>query len=224
MLKLVVKDFRANESYLLLSLAMMIAIGVGYQMAMKMGSDLEPEIYVLVVILSTMVASKLLILTEAEAGADKLVAGLPVNRKQMVLARYLSLVLIIGMALLVHWGTIQLSADDAMRQEHPFIFRPELWIVLWFLLIVSDAFSFPFHFLFGAVKGALMYGLTLITFMLLTILTITLINSNVAWSHLFLRVSQQPIGLIMAELVAIFFVILGGSVFLSINAFKNKDL
>ncbi len=224
MLKLVIKDFRANQGYLLLLFAILILIGMGYSMAIKAESDIEPEIYVLVIILSATVASKLFILTEVEAGADKLIAGLPVNRKQMVLARYLSSVLMIILTLIVHCTIIYLTSDEAMRHENQFMYRPEIWIVSGLLLMVSDAFSFPFHFAFGAIKGAVMYGFTLISFMILTILIISMTNSNVAWREFFLKISQQSVGLIFGELAFIFLLILGSSILISINAFKNKDL
>ncbi|MDW3190892.1 MAG: ABC-2 transporter permease [Cytophagales bacterium] len=223
-LKLVIKDFRANTGYLLLLFAILISISVGFNLSIITEGKVESEVYLLVILISTTMATKLFIITETEVSADKLIAGLPVNRMQMVLARYLSSIMMIFLALMVHWSIVHLVSNEVVRSENGILYRPDMWIVMGLLLTLSDAFSFPFHFVFGAIKGGLMYGFALIAFIILTILTITLINNNDAWKALFLKITQQPTGLIFTELIALYLLILGSSMLISMNAYKNKDL
>ena len=99
-----------------------------------------------------------------------------------------------------------------------------MWMASALILIASDAFSFPFYFRFGAIKGALIYGATLITCMILTILVISVLNPGALLHNLYLRIVQQPAWVIVTELTTLFLLILGSSILISINAYKNKDL
>ncbi|MEO9869688.1 ABC-2 transporter permease [Ekhidna sp.] len=224
MLKLVIKDFRANRTYLLLLFIVLAAISFGFNLAIIAESEVEAELFPLVVILSAMVASKLFILAEAEVSADKLFAGFPVTRKEMVLAKYISSGLLILMALSIHLLVIRISSTEALRSENSFIYQPEMWIISGLILIISDAFSFPFYFRYGIAKGAMMYGVVLITFMMLTVLVLNMLNPGDLLHALFLRVTDQPAWAIFAELVALFLLILSSSILISISVFKTKDL
>lgn len=224
MWKLVIKDFRAHLGYLVFLFAFIASISMGFNIAIKSGNDIETELQILTVILSAMVASKLFILTEVENGTDKLFLGFPVARKQMVLAKYMSSILMILITMSVYLITVYLISDETQRHENEILYRPAVWIVSALILIVSDFFSFPFYFGFGPVKGALIYGFTLIAFMILTVLVINLLNPGMLLHQFYLLISQQPAGLILVELVVLFLLIAGGSILISIRTFNHKDL
>lgn len=224
LIKLILKDFRVNTIYLTLLFVVLAAISFGFNMAIISESNVESELYVLAVILSAMVSSKLFLLTEAEVNADRLIAGFPVTRNQIVAAKYLSSALLIFISLIIHMLVIRISSTEVLRSENAFMYQSEMWIISGLLLILSDAFSYPFYFRYGIVKGALMYGLTLITLMIVTVFILNMFNPADALHNLVIRITAQSPYLLFTELLMLFVLIVGGSISISINVFKNKDL
>ncbi|MEP1032485.1 ABC-2 transporter permease [Ekhidna sp.] len=224
MLKLVIKDFRANTMYLLLLLVVIAGISVGFNFSIISELDIETELYVVAVILSTTVASKVFAISDNESNADLFFAGLPVNRKQMVIAKYISSAMLVLITLGVHYLAILLSSNETLRMEHAFMYQPPIWILTFLLLTFSDAFSFPFFVRFGLAKGAMAYGTFLLTLMIVTVLTINMLNpSDLLYEWFIILTNQHPIALI-SELAIFGCLILGSSMIISINAFKHKDL
>lgn len=224
LLKLIIKDFRVNSIYLALLFVVLAAISFGYNMAIISESNVESELYVLAVILSAMVSSKLFLLTEAEVNADRLIAGFPVTRKQIVLAKYMSSGLLILISLIVHMLVIRISSTEVLRSENAFMYQSEMWIISGIILILSDAFSYPFYFRFGIIKGAIIYGLTLITLMVVTVVILNSFNPVNSLHKLIVRITAQSPYLLFIELAMLFVMLVGGSISISTNAFKNKDL
>ncbi|MEP0986503.1 ABC-2 transporter permease [Ekhidna sp.] len=224
MLKLVIKDLRANTMYLLLLFVVIAGISAGFNIAIKAKVDIEVELYVLAVILSTMIASKVFTISDNESNADLFFAGLPVNRKQIVLGKYLSSAMLVLVTLGVHFLAITLSSNEALRAAHHFMYQPPLWIFSFIILTFSDAFSFPFFFRFGIAKGAIVYGFCLLVLMIVTVLTVNMLNPTDLLYQVYLTlINQHPIALIV-ELAVFGFLILGGSIIISIHVFKHKDL
>ncbi|MFK7953102.1 MAG: ABC-2 transporter permease [Ekhidna sp.] len=224
MLKLVIKDFRANTMYFLLLLIVIAGISVGFNISIITELDVEAELYVVAVILSTTVASKVFALSDNEANADLFFAGLPVNRKQIVVGKYISSAMLVLVTLGIHFLAITLSSNEALRLEHTFMYQPPMWIFTFLLLTFSDAFSFPFFFRFGMAKGAMVYGIFLLTLMILSVLTINMLNpADLLYEWFITLTSQHPIELI-SELAIFGCLVLGSSIFISINVFKHKDL
>ncbi len=224
MIRLVIKDFKANSMYLLLLFVVIAGISFGFNISIIKELDIETELYVIAVILSTTVASKVFAISDNEANADLFFAALPVNRRQMVMAKYISSSMLILITLGVHYLAISLSSNEALRLEHAFMYQLPIWIFSFLLLILSDAFSFPFFFRFGLAKGAMAYGTFLLTLMIVSILTINMLNpSDLLYEWFIILTNQHPIALI-TELAIFGCLILGSSIIISINVFKHKDL
>lgn len=220
MWKLFIKDIRVNREYLGLMLSLLAAISFGFSL------DIVPdvEIYVLVVILSSLITSKLFLIMDETTQTVSFFASLPITRAQLVLSRYLSSFLCMMIALAVHLVVIHLSASTELQEEAAFLFRPGLWIITPVLLILSDAFSFPFFFRYGFVRGAFFYGLTLIMLMIFTVMAIRFYVPQGFAQHIIHWVSERPFWLIVAAFLTIVSMILGGSVLISIHTFKRQDI
>lgn len=224
MLKLVIKDFRISKFYLLLLFIVLAAVSVGFMLSLRAGNSIEAELYVIVVILSAVISSKLFLLIEAEADADRLFIGLPITRKQLVVSKYIVSTLMILLVLMVHLVAVLASSSVEMRNENYLMFYPAMWIISGLVLILSDSLSFPFYFRFGLLKGGIMYGITMLTLSLLTVFTLGQINRSIWFHDLVMCILSQPIGFLITEFIALFILILWGSIFISISVFKNKDL
>lgn len=224
MLKLVIKDFQVSRIYLLLLIAVLAIISVGYTQALGNGEKVESELYVIVVLLSAMISSKLFLLQEAESNSETLIAGLPLTRKQIVIGRYLSSFLMVVLVLVVHLISIQLGSTGTLRNENHIMYRPEMWIISGMALMLADALAFPFYFKFGLGKGALMYGATMIFLFFLTVFTIGQYDRSKWFQEFVKAVFSQPKVLLTIELIILFLLILWSSISISINVYKNKDL
>ncbi len=224
MLKLVIKDFQVSRIYLLLLIAVLALISIGYTRALGSGEKVESELYVIVVLLSAMISSKLFLLQEAESNSETLIAGLPHTRKQIVIGRYVSSFLMILVVLGVHLIAIQISSTDALRNENYIMYHPEMWIISGLALMLADAIAFPYYFKFGLGQGALMYGATMIFLFFLTVFTLGRYDRSIWFREFMQAVFEQPKVLLTIELIILFLLVLWSSLSISINVYKNKDL
>ena len=129
-----------------------------------------------------------------------------------------------AMAVMVHLLVIHLSATSELLEEAAFLFRPEMWIITPLLLLLSDAFSYPFYFRFGFVKGAIIYGFVLISLMILTVITIRFWIPEELGQQIVGWISGLQPWLAYAGLIAIICLIQGSSVLVSIEFYKRQDL
>jgi len=224
MLSLIIKDFRAQKQYLLLLFIMIAGISAGFNIAQRVEADIEVELYILTVVLSTLIASKLFTLFDYQANAELFFAALPVTRKQMVIAAYSSSAVLAIVTLGVHFLAIVLSSTELLRAEHTFMYEAPMWIFAFVALVLTDAFSFPFSFKYGLAKGSFVYGCFFITLIITAIVTINTLNPTgflYTWVTAFLK--QSPVMLI-SQLTVFGIIILGISIFISIHTYQGKDL
>lgn len=224
MWKIFVKDIRVNREYLLLLLIVLAGISFGFCQGVVADIGLEVEAYVLAVFLSSLIASKLFVIVDETTNVEQLFASLPVTRVQLVVSKYLSSFLHMALAMVVHLTVIHLSMTEELLTEAAFIYRPEFWIITSILLILSDAFTYPFYFRYGFVKGAIIYGFALISFMILTVITINILGRKELVQNFIRWVSSLEPWVVYASLVITILTILGSSLLISINIYKKQDL
>ncbi len=224
MLSLIIKDFRAQKQYLLLLFIMIAGFSAGFNIAQRVEADIEVELYILAVVLSTLFASKLFTLFDFQANAALFFAALPVTRKQMVIAAYSSSALLAVVTLSVHYIAVVLSSTELLRAEHSFMYEAPMWIFAFVIMVLTDAFSFPFSFKYGLVKGSFFYGCFFITLIITAIITINTLNPAgliYSWFNAFLK--QSPVWII-SQLIVFGIIILGTSIFISMRTYQGKDL
>ena len=105
MRQLIIKDFRANWTYLLFVLAILFAISMAflYNWIGENGrSDPGLVLYFLIVLLSSALVSMLFMKVDEVYRSDEIYASLPVIRSQIVIARHGSGAVVFLMSLT--WG------------------------------------------------------------------------------------------------------------------------
>ncbi|PCI31468.1 MAG: hypothetical protein COB60_11590 [Flavobacteriaceae bacterium] len=165
MLQLVIKDFRANWSYVLLGLAVLLTLSMTFiYTALREPFAVDPDvlIYFLIVIVSSIVFSLLFLMIEQLYNTNILYASVPVSRKQFVQQRYVATYFQLILALGVHFLGLQIgiyfygSMDPLVLEA---LYNPLTWLLILIVLVILNGFSMPFYFKFGVRKGILIIGL-----------------------------------------------------------------
>lgn len=224
MLLLIIKDFRAQKLYLMLLFIVITGMSAGFNITQRMETDIEMELYIFAVVLSTIIASKLFMLIDYQTNAELFFGALPVNRKKMVMSSYGSSALLALLILGVHYLAVIISSTEDLRTAYAFMYEAPMWIFAFVLLVLTDAFSFPFSFKYGLVKGTFVYGCFLITLIITAIVTINTLNPSgllYSWFTAFFR--QSPV-ILISQLTVFGIIILGVSIFISIRTYQGRDL
>ena len=112
MLQLIIKDFRANRVYVLMSLAILFIISTVFiLLVLEASDDIEPElvVYTIIIMLSSSSVSLLFFFQDEVFKTDEIFVSLPVKRSEVVLAKYATSFLQLLLALFVHFLGLQLG-------------------------------------------------------------------------------------------------------------------
>ncbi len=231
MLQLILKDFRANWLYQLFSLVILFSISTLFIYLMLEGNgsaDPELVIYFMVVMLSSSFVSLLFMKVDEIYHTDEIFVSLPVTRNQIVLAKYASSFFQVLLALIFHFFGTQLGAYLQENLGHPELeitYSPILWSSILIALLLFKSYAYPLYFKFGLTKGAAIHSV--IQFFFFVIFVTLMINYNNAWAdfqHSLKWLVNQNRLEVLAVFTAFFLLIMGGSMVLSTNFFKNKDI
>ena len=231
MLQLILKDFRANWMYQLFSLVILFSISTLFiYLMLKENGNADPElvIYFMVVMLSSSIVSLLFMKIDEVHHTDEIFASLPVTRSQIVLAKYSTSFIQISLALVAHFLGAKFGAYMEGSMNYPeleIIYKPMLWLSILIALLFLKSYAYPLYFKFGLTKGAVIHSV--IQFCFFAIFVTIMINYNNAWAdfqHGLKWVVNQNKLEVLAIFTAFFLLIMGGSMVLSTNFFKNKDI
>ena len=231
MLALVIKDFRANWTYVVLGLAVLLTLSMSFiYTALKAPFAVDPDllIYFLMVIVSSIVFSLLFLMIEQLYNTNIIFASLPVSRKQFVVQRYVATYLQFVLALGIHFIGLQLGiyfygvTDQVVLES---IHNPLVWLLILLVLISINGFSMPFYFKHGLGKGILIIGL-IQCFSCISFVYV-MISFTEIWDGcqqlIFAIISLNPL-VTIPICIGITFLISWVSTQISISIYKSKDL
>ncbi len=229
-LKLIVKDFRANAAYTISSLVilfMVSAVFISLFIIENGRADPELAFYFVIVVFSSSIVSLLYIKVDELYGMEKVFFSMPIAKKQIVIGKYGSTLTHIVFALLIHFLGTQIAAIINRVPDYPHLGitrYPMFWFWLLLIIICFKSFAYPFFFKFGLARGSLVYGLIQFTLIVLMVLGHKLyalfknLDTVVVW------VSNQ--NLLITILVCASFVLglMAFSIKLSIHFYNQKTL
>ena len=231
MLQLILKDFRTNWLYQLFSLAILFSISTLFiylMLAENSNADPELVIYFMVVMLSSSIVSLLFMTMDELHHTDNFFASLPVTRNQIVIAKYSTSFMQILLALIVHFLGANFGAYIEGSINYPeleIIYKPILWLSILIGLLLFKSYAYPLYFKFGLGKGIAIHSA--IQFLFFALFVIIMINYSKTWDYFQEGISwmlDQNEWMLLTVFIAFFFLMMGGSMILSIKGFKNKDI
>lgn len=231
MLQLVIKDFRANWSYVLLGLAVLLTLSMAFiYTALKAPFAVDPDIliYFLIVIVSSIVFSLLFLMIEQLYNTNILFASVPVSRKQFVEQRYVATYLQFILALGVHFLGLQFGIYFYGAMDHLVIeplHNPLIWLLILIVMIIINGFSMPFYFKFGLRKGILIIGL-IQSFSFIAFIYIMMSFSEIwdAFQNMIFNIIAINTLITIPICIGLSLLITWISIQTSVSIYKSKDL
>lgn len=232
MLQLIFKDFRAYLPYQLLSLLVAFVMStLAVVFMLTAGDQIYLGIFVVGSMLCSSMFSMVFMMMDESYGASEVYASLPVSRRQIVWARYLTssvqILLVLAACILAAQpvAVFQESLDDPALQV---IYHPLFWVMMLLLLLLVVGFSYPFYFKYGLGKGALILGLVQIVLIVVAGLAYYLFApyldlKNELHTVFQWLLRQKPLFLILL-VTGVWLIMLRGSVELSVRLFQKRDL
>ena len=230
MLQLIIKDFRANGTYQLWSLAILFSISTLYiWLVLNANTNIEPELilYTLTVLLSSSFVSLLFFIQDDLSKTDEVFVSLPVTRGEVVMAKYVSSFLQLGFALFAHFLGFHLGIllhGGASSFDLAFILTPKFWLALPLVLVLFKSFSYPLYFRFGLSTGAIIHSIIQFFLLVTVIVSVRIFNLATFMNQVLEWISNQNAFATLALLIISFLLLLTGSIMLSIKLFKNKNI
>ncbi len=231
MLALVIKDFRANWTYVVLGLAVLLTLSMSFiYTALKAPFAVDPDliIYFLMVIVSCVLFSLLFLMIEQLYNTNIIFASLPISRKQFVVQRYAATYLQFVLALGVHFIGLQLGiyfyglTDLAALG---LVYNPLIWLLILLVMMCINGFSMPFYFKHGLGRGILIIGL-IQCFSCITFVYIMISFSEI-WDEIqdvIFTVISIDTFITIPICIGITFLISWISTQISFSIYKSKDL
>ena len=236
MFKLVAKDYKSNNLFIVLLLVLALLLGLGFSYGWLDGQTGEnsedPEtglatfFYFIVVFASIRINSLMFFLNEEANSTAAVMASLPVKRSQIVASKFMGMLLQIVPVLILH-VVIALAVakwvvgmdTSSMKQ----IMSPFMWLVPGVFVVLANSFSFPFYFKFGVSKGGpivLLIQFLILASFILGHLVFNYSDSIEAFIYMVKRHQVQTFGsLMLFTLIAV-----GTSILFSIKIYNNKEL
>ncbi|AFU68319.1 ABC-type transporter membrane protein [Psychroflexus torquis ATCC 700755] len=231
MLQLILKDFRANWLYQLVSLAILFCISLLfiYHMIEENGSaDPELVIYFVVVLLSSSAVSLVFMMIDEMYKMNEFCISLPVTRNQIVVAKYTSSIVQLALALVLHFLGVQVVVyfhGGLGNPELEIINNPIIWISAFMILLLFKSYSYPIYFKFGLMKGVAIHSV--LQFILFVIFVVLMANYNHSWNGYPEGISwilNQNKWALLIVVTAFTILMMKGSTVLSTKIFKKKDI
>ncbi len=229
-LKLVLKDFRANWAYQLDSMVLLFALSTLFIYIMLLeNAQLDPEvvIYFMMMLMSTSIVSLLFMKMDELYKMDELFVSLPVTRTEIVIGKYLSSIIQVLLALPVHFMGVQLGFyfhGSLKNPELAFIYNPLLWIAMGSVILLFKSYAYPFYFKFGLSIGVAIHSVIQFLLLVLFILSSQLFNLQLIINKVVERVSTHNGYLVFAILAMALIVLMSLSIALSSKIYKNKAI
>lgn len=230
MLQLIIKDFRANGVYQLLSLLILFIISTVFILLVLEASDgIEPELvlYTIIVALSSSSVSLLFFFQDEVFKTDEIFVSLPVTRREVVLAKYATSILQLFVALFVHFLGLQLGVlihGGSSNPDLDIITSPIYWLSIPIVLLLFKSYAYPLYFKFGLAIGALIHTIIQFLLIVIVILSAKIFNFFELMDRTLNWVSSQNGYAIILVLGSCFLIIMSASMILSIKLFKNKEI
>jgi len=231
MLQLVIKDFRANWTYVLLGLAVLLTLSMSFiYTALKAPFEVDPDIliYFLIVIVSSIVFSLLFLMLEQLYNTNILFASVPISRKQFVEQRYLTTYLQFLLSLGVHFLGLQIGIYFYGAIDHSTIeplYSPLIWLLILIVMIIINGFSMPFYFKFGLRKGVFIIGLIqCFTFIAFVYIMMSFSEIWAAFQNMIFNVIALNTFITIPFCIALSLLITWISIQTSVSIYKSKDL
>lgn len=232
MLLLILKDFRANWLFQLLSLFVTVVLCLITLAAMQDdGGQIIIVLYGAIIVGMCSLISLVFMRADEYFKVDELYASLPVTRSQIVKARYSTSFVQILLVLtccflstkseLVHQGGLE---DPALR----IIYHPIFWFVLLVLVLMLISISYPFYFKYGLERGVVVLALIHLGVLILGFVVNKMIGTTEILSGFFEQsyqlLFQQSWMIFLASFLFFVAMILIASVKLSCKFYQNRDL
>ena len=230
MLKLILKDFRANWKYENSLLILMLTLGFLY-MLLILFKNVEIELYVMIIFISCIAFPKLFLILDELAGVTETIVSLPVSRRQIVKARYYSFIIQLSLTLFAHYIAIQLSYMLLSAQSNDafnLLFDIRMWMVIGIVALLMECFAYPFYFKFGLWKG--MITVAVIQFLMIVFLIFIsrffgdVVNTLVLIETTTTFIAQQEQWVTLIAFISFIALAFKLSMAISNMAYKNKDL
>ncbi|MCE7993005.1 MAG: ABC-2 transporter permease [Roseivirga sp.] len=241
--RLVAKDFRANGLYLAISLGILFVLNAILSFGV-LGSESGPvsaggdakltvaiPMFFLVSVLGSKVASLLFLKIDDMSDSNTFFASLPVKRKELVKARYISSAILACVALVVLLlATLPAYFIYGASYSETFslLHYPAFWCIFLLFIWFSNSISFPFYFRFGLARGV--FTVVIIQVLLATAMVIILLDPDVREGILDFAegaldwINTIHIALLGLGSLGITLLLMLGSAMLSVKFYKVRDL
>ncbi len=230
MVQLILKDFRVHALLVVICLAALFAASTLYiALVLLSGNGFKTELmlYTLITILSSSAVSLLFFIQDEMFKTDAVFVSLPVSRKQLVWSKYISSIVLLLLAFTAHFFGFQLGVviNNGVGFEGAVVYEgPLLWCMLLLAVVAFKSYAFPLYFKFGMATGGMVFSV----FQLLVVIAFLYslqfetwtdqINAVVVWAE------QRSLGGLFGMLLCLVVLLTSGSMPLSAQLFKNKNL
>ena len=240
LIKLVKKDFQSGKVYTIFSLVILFILSV-LLMASTMdlntansageSATIEMMIYLIMITLVSRVGSLLYMKLDELYNVSYVITSLPVTRKEIVMAKYVSASLHVGLSLLIQLLAVVIVILISGLWSAPglsFAYSPTFWFALLLILIAYNSLSFPVYFKYGLSRGVM--AVLLIQFALALIIITVVYNLDDLsilfnqFENLLEWLKDQSLAGVLLVAILIVSLITTLSIKLSVNTYKVQDL
>ena len=231
MKQLILKDFRANWQYLLMSFCVLFTISTLfiYSMLEYQGrADPDLILYFLQVMMTSIFFSLLFFKVDEMYNTNEIFVSLPVSRSQIVKARYVNTVVYVFIAIIIHFAGSQFGIfihNGSQNSELILLYNPSLWGFVFLSALIIGAYSMPFYFKFGINKGVLV--VFVIHFLFVVFVITLIINMNGLWSDVqkaLMSIIKISNTILIYSYISIVMLVVLISTLISVKIYKNKEI
>ncbi|MBV6645778.1 MAG: ABC-2 transporter permease [Cyclobacteriaceae bacterium] len=229
---LILKDFRANWLFQLISLLMITGLcllTIGGML--DDGGQILIVIYLAIVISACSLTSLVFIKSDEYHGTESVFVSLPVARKQIVVARYITSLIQILLVLTCCYLATKFGSVLQERYNDPVLkvlYLPVVWAALLVFSLLLKSFSYPAYFKYGLERGMAILAAIHFGILTLGVLIHWMFGKSsiqIAYIQYFLEWLSQQNGLIIIGSVSTLALLCWvTSLKLSCKFYKTRDL
>ena len=229
-IKLILKDFKAHWRYWLDGLVLLFVISTLFiYMMLLQNAKFDPEVlfYFMVMLLSTSVVSLLFMKLDELSKVDEIFVSLPITKTEIIIAKYISSIVLVMLALPVHFLGVQLGVYFYGGQGLPDVeitYNPLLWLSMGAVLLFFKSYAYPLYFKFGLSIGVAIQSAIQFLLIILLILSINVFNFQIPFNNLIEWVFSQNGYLVFAVIACALMALISLSITLSSKLYKNKEI